>query len=1015
MPRGRKSKFNAEQLEWLNDEYSAFEDAQRRNKPGRFWVKMEATYFKKWPEEEVLGIAPVAPDDGSADAEPGMSTEDATRLGKERKKQLHAWFNNHNQKVKKGQDNVGSTAGSLAARLFKAIVKKRRRLQEVEIFQKRNKKAIDDAVKAAKQKMAKKAKKRSGNASDSDEDDSSNSDKDNSSSSSDSDSEDSDAESSSSSSDDEHSGSDDQHNTSGPRPSKKSSSTAKTERIGRAKAMRLRRKVAQKLWKKATPEEREIVAKIYREQQPYATDGVLEKPLAERTPEEIQAAIDELPGIVAEFHAGVHLMTGWLGSGDKCLTVFLLPPSSYCSGESPGGLTLENSLPDWENVVRGAGQWLKRCNSRDVRRSRALVSKSPASDDPSPEPPQATPTPPSKKTKVGKNGLAQKPTKREMKAAAKAAKAARAVVTAAVASPPAAPVAATATSWDDPLRNNTLLVLDPVADTVVDAPNRDYDFDDLAWDNGTGLSGNDSGAGMAPSWLSDGDGDVPIDPALLATAATSNVDDTPPTNETLVPDPHMSPIVQAFGALAPTAAIPSSSYQALNSSLATFVYPPPIPLSITSPSQSSSPLVSSLRKGQTPAFSASQPSPSSIPFSQPNPFAPATPSPLRHSSMSTAGPPSTPKLTALLSRLGQSSPSEPTATVVKPQPPAVTPSASQSSPAPQQRPTPRPLHGSSATTPPRYRCRPDSPPHVSSTSGTTSRPSSSPTPAPLPSPTPASLPSRTPATASTAAPPAASSTPAAASTTNVPSSNGLEDDGLAFDAYPESRPMCNAPLPPKAPARGGAPASGASRGGRGGGSRVARSGHGGAAWGRRGGAARGGRGGGARTGVTEGFTWMQTYDDDGNTVPLPLDTLLPGPSRQEVGEIWEREKVRDNAAKAAELEAERRRKALFNVAGDHDLVIVPPLHPRKKPSEDVSVELPEGSKRVRKPAASREMPLPISFKRPKPGEADARAAKEDDDLVKRLKASNPTKAATGTRKRKAVDENVEPSKKKRKA
>lgn len=89
MARGRKSKWNKEQLDWLLDQYPAFEDAQRRNKLLRFWVRMEGAFFKKWPEEDVLGIAPVAPDDGTAEAAPAMSVEDAVRLGaaeKERKK-----------------------------------------------------------------------------------------------------------------------------------------------------------------------------------------------------------------------------------------------------------------------------------------------------------------------------------------------------------------------------------------------------------------------------------------------------------------------------------------------------------------------------------------------------------------------------------------------------------------------------------------------------------------------------------------------------------------------------------------------------------------------------------------------------------------------------------------------------------------------------------------------------------------------------------------------------------------
>ncbi|KAJ7187680.1 hypothetical protein B0H12DRAFT_1083109, partial [Mycena haematopus] len=143
---------------------------------------MEREYFKKWPEEDVLGI--VQPeDDRSGEGLQAMSMEDAKRLGeatKARKKarlQLASWFNNQSQKPKKNQDSVApSKAGSLAARLFKHLVKKRRRLQKVEIFQKRNKDLIDAAVKAEMAKWRKKSRK----ASSSDDDSSSSSDDDSS-------------------------------------------------------------------------------------------------------------------------------------------------------------------------------------------------------------------------------------------------------------------------------------------------------------------------------------------------------------------------------------------------------------------------------------------------------------------------------------------------------------------------------------------------------------------------------------------------------------------------------------------------------------------------------------------------------------------------------------------------------------------------------------------------------------------------------------------------------------------
>ncbi|KAJ7732257.1 hypothetical protein B0H14DRAFT_2639884 [Mycena olivaceomarginata] len=113
--------------------------------------------FRRWPENEAQGIV-IPEDDGTAEGEvPGLSGE----AEKERKKQLHSWFKNYGQKVKKRGDIVApSKASTLALRLFKRISKRRRRLQVVEIFQKRNSVLVDTAVKLAMDQLAgKKAKK----------------------------------------------------------------------------------------------------------------------------------------------------------------------------------------------------------------------------------------------------------------------------------------------------------------------------------------------------------------------------------------------------------------------------------------------------------------------------------------------------------------------------------------------------------------------------------------------------------------------------------------------------------------------------------------------------------------------------------------------------------------------------------------------------------------------------------------------------------------------------------------
>ncbi|KAJ7928229.1 hypothetical protein B0H13DRAFT_1860669 [Mycena leptocephala] len=900
MARGRKTKFKEDQLEYLQAQYSKFEAAQRTNKLPRFWPKMEKGFFEKWPEEVAMGLKVPQGDDG-ADDEVELSAEDAIALGTattKRKEQLHSWYNNQSQKLKKNQDSVGTnTAGSLAARLFKCIIKRRHRLQEVEIFQKRNKRLVDDAVEAAKKKLAKKA------ATGSDSDDTTSTDG--------SDSSDSEGDSSSSSDDDQNGdggnggGSDDDDNrSSGSNAipgskvgrSKKGSSKGKPDGIGRAKSMRLRRRIAQKLWENASASEKEIVKKLYREQTAHMSDDLLEKTVDERMPEEIQAAIDDLPGIIGEFHAGIYQMTGWMGAtvlgGPTPEEDGSVTQKTYCSGATPAGLTLEQSLPDWETVIRGTGQWLKRCNPRELRRSRALKPKSPPLSSEPTEPPAET-TPISKaKAKVGKNGLLMKPSKKDLKAA-KAAKVAQAK--------------ALKTMQADKRADDNPLILgnddDPL--TFDDSPLTFGKDDDLLTFANNANPGDDDGA----DWLNDelepnsliDPIDPAIDPALLAEPAappsqphTMFSTETQPVERV---DVHLSPLVQEFGSLTGAAGA-APSYEGLTATLATFVYPPPLPPARATPTNSplrpgplppSVPLLGSAPVPPTSLSMSTLPSPSKTPTSHPPPSTPATPT-------SVATQQSPPPAKALTSQ------------------PPLAPS----------RPTPRPLHSShpplaSPGTPARHRHPLDIP--------------SAPSPlAPTPPPS--------------APPPASISTASSAST--APS----VVIRLSATDFPESRPMCNPPLEPKVPRDGG-------RGGRGARGATAR------------GAARGGRGGGVGRGgganATAGFTWMQTYDESGNIVPLPLDTPLPGPSQSGVKAIREREQ-----------------------GGD-----------------DESLELPEGSKRVRKPAMSRAMPLPLSVKCPKVGEADARAAREDTELLKRLQGSRDA-----SKKRKATNENDAPPQKK---
>ncbi|KAJ7081791.1 hypothetical protein B0H15DRAFT_803485 [Mycena belliarum] len=379
--RGRKTKMSPEQTNFLEGKYDQFDRKRRSGKLQAFWTKMENEWFKRWPEEDALGIVLVPPDEDDPEEPPTMSAEDTLELGaatKARKSQLHHWFNNRNQKLQK-QFGVTKASGNLAIKLFRNIRSRSRRLQEVEIYQKRHKTTIDEKVKAALATLSA-AQGASDSSSSSTTSDSSSS-----SSSSDSDS--------SSTSDVDDSNADGPEGNKGPvkpagrfkvkeggtgRKGKADKKRAAALKKKQSEALTIRRQIAQTMLDNEEKAERAIVAKLYREQKGVDTTDVLDMASAERSPEELQAAQDQLEGIVAEFHAGIERMTGFLGvslfGGPVPNEGGRVQTKAYCSGESPAGLSLAQSIRDFDKVVVAAtGEWLGRCFSKEVRRGRALA------------------------------------------------------------------------------------------------------------------------------------------------------------------------------------------------------------------------------------------------------------------------------------------------------------------------------------------------------------------------------------------------------------------------------------------------------------------------------------------------------------------------------------------------------------------------------------------------------------------------------------------------------------------
>ncbi|KAJ7761418.1 hypothetical protein B0H16DRAFT_1719583 [Mycena metata] len=413
-----------------------------------------------------------------------MSDEDAARLGEAtaaRKRQIKSWFNNRGQKTKREQTGVdGGKQGSLAIRLFKNLKKKTRRLQEIEIYQKRNRAKIRKAVKAALVRAGR----------NSDSDDSGSSSSDDSDSSSDSDTE----------------SSDPPHTDNLPKAGRFKKTTAKAKvKLDRSKGLSVRRKVVAELFENESEEEKANVRQAYEAQEAAPKDEEFEKSAGERTPEEIQSAIDELGGIIGEFHAAIYRVTGWLGvtvlGGPMPEEGGSISQKTYSSGESPAGLSLPQSLQDWDRVLAGTGQWLKRVNSREVRKARAITRTK--ADDTSAiltvVPKVSTPAP-APATEKGKGKLPKAPkTKRISQKMATVVADASAADVAAVYGAAAADFAPSLRDPDDPMEGvdatgNDVLAQDNINWTSPASTSDNTDSNIDTWAHG-------NGAGLPPDWM----------------------------------------------------------------------------------------------------------------------------------------------------------------------------------------------------------------------------------------------------------------------------------------------------------------------------------------------------------------------------------------------------------------------------------------------------------------------------------------------------------------------------------
>ncbi|KAK7049193.1 hypothetical protein R3P38DRAFT_3175445 [Favolaschia claudopus] len=1050
--RGRPGNFDEGQWELLVSEFPNFEAAQRSSTLGKFWPKVEGRFFESYPEAKALGISiPLG-----ADGEPDLTSPEALKVaaGEDiRRKQLNAWFYNYANKLKKDQDTVlPSKSGSLAATLFKTSRKKTRRLQQIEIYLKRNSKAIDTAMRQRMKKL-KHSSKRKGDATATAGAESDIGDPDGGTSGS---------EIGTSSDEDDSADSEggDVNKASGSMRRKGKEAVGKKRKKKKKKlgsrVVGLRRKVAQEMFDVADEEEKAAVHAAYVQQQPAIPEDALNRSIDEREPSEVQDAIDELDGVVDEVHQAIFRLTGFMG-----YSVFAGPSPedggdiitrTYCSGQTLiGRLNFPQSYENWEEVIAATGQWVKRCVSRETRAARALKpTPTPMVND------AEDPALPQPNQLVDKNGLPKKPTKKQIKAQKAAAAAAKLAApppaTQTTSEPPLASVAAVTPPPDAPTPLNAtldgLLPFDDFTPPPVSsglAPDADM-FDASLFDLNIPMP-SCADPNSWPPWY-----DPPLGPSLPSATDESSL---PTPIATLTPGEHAHESTEMRSAVSPNATHPNGlSVVPPSTPLFVFGIPPlstspdpnapsqpplspvgsprevspeheeeerfplqiamatstastPVrhrrradfspsvssPLAVHSPTRASSP--PSPRTSESPALSTPPSIPSAPPAQSTAGDATSSPSETKTASggrlrgMWDARKEEWKKRSMLASTAGTSSstPSRPTPKrLPKPLTPSPVPlSPSTSTPAPSLTPP----AGSAPSTPP-------TPipalPFVESSIRAPPAPSAAPpavpaSPPPAAPPAPSAAPTSVPPSTPPIAPPSVAPSPASTPPIAIP---------LSANSFPISRTHCNPPPAPRLAAVGES-AEGGSSGGRGGGRGRGRGrGRGGRG---RGGGGRG-RGGGQQTAREAGYTFLQTYQN-GEVIPLSLDTPLPPSMSQQMR--------RKSQAGEKEREPTATPDAATQVPGaqasDGVVVFLPPLKPQPKPAADGSAGLlPVGSKRVRKPAPSREMPIPISMA--------AKTADAEGKLLEQLEGVKKRMGIDAKAGKKRKNENTDPQQKK---
>ncbi|KAJ6523895.1 hypothetical protein DFH09DRAFT_1419135 [Mycena vulgaris] len=274
-----------------------------------FWLKMQSAYLSEWPEETVLGlrVQEVNPDPNAE-----LSRERLDKALGVRISQLHNSFFNAYAKIRNQRGGVGQSSVSLAAQLFKARPKGRRRHQTLEVYQKVHKIKVQEALKKSEYDTlneASQCRDEDGEWIDDDDD------------------------------------------------------KVKMKRVASARSTRM--KVQDKIREMA---KREVL-------EPPNEEGVN----GERSPEQYQMSIDEIPQVATMFLSEFHRMTGWMGvlvtGGPVPRAQGELGAKIVSFGVGPGALGFDKWHSNWKKAVTTPlFKFLRQAISREVRLSRVIFT-----------------------------------------------------------------------------------------------------------------------------------------------------------------------------------------------------------------------------------------------------------------------------------------------------------------------------------------------------------------------------------------------------------------------------------------------------------------------------------------------------------------------------------------------------------------------------------------------------------------------------------------------------------------